>query len=133
MPNFAIKTPSNVEAIHTNFDDIVNFEIVSKEELYDWIIVPLLSFTGSDDLFLEEVQTEGDINIELINIEEGLDLAEGIQVGDDEASVDLKFKGTNMIMNILFFLILFVIALALILIVMACTSLVIPRCCSCMR
>ena len=87
LPTFAIKTPSNVEQIHEGFDEIVNFEIVSKEELYDWIVVPILSFTSSEDLFLEEVQTEGDANIEYqTELNEGdvidLNLAEGV-AGDD--------------------------------------------------
>ena len=55
LPSFAIKTPSNVETIHSGFDEIINFEIVSKEELYDWIIVPILHFTDSNGLYLNEV------------------------------------------------------------------------------
>ena len=84
MPTFAIKTPSNVETIHSDFDEIVNFEIVSKEELYDWIIVPILSFTNSKDLFLEEVQTEGDADIEYLTDLEATDfnLASGIAGSD---------------------------------------------------
>ena len=44
----------------------MNFEIVSKEELYDWIVVPLLDFTGSRQMFIEEVQTQGDESIQYV-------------------------------------------------------------------
>ena len=67
LPTFAIKTPSNIQTIHASFDEIVNFEIVSKEELYDWIVVPLLDFTGSRQMFIEEVQTQGDESIQYVD------------------------------------------------------------------
>ena len=85
LPSFAIKTPSNVEAIHKDFDEIVNFEIISKEELYDWIVVPFLDFTDSEELFIKKVQTEGDEDIEYVVVEEGevvdFDLASAKEAG----------------------------------------------------
>jgi len=55
LPSFAVKIPANVETIHSSFDEIVNFEIIPKEFLYDSIIVPILGYTASDDLLLKEV------------------------------------------------------------------------------
>lgn len=55
FPTLAIKTPSNVDSVHQSFDEIVNFEVVSKENLYDWLLVPLFDLTNSEDLFLEDV------------------------------------------------------------------------------
>ena len=60
MPTFAIKIPANINEVHSRFDELVNFQIVSKEQLYDWLVVPLFGFVGSDDLLLQEVQMAGD-------------------------------------------------------------------------
>lgn len=31
FPTFAVKTPSNLDNIHSSFDEMINFEIVNKE------------------------------------------------------------------------------------------------------
>ena len=38
---FAINTPGNVITMNEKFGDISNFKIVEKEQLYDWIVVPI--------------------------------------------------------------------------------------------
>ena len=57
LPNFAVKTPANLETVHKSFDEIVNFKIVSKELIYDYIIVPILGFDSSDQLYAKAVET----------------------------------------------------------------------------
>ena len=42
-----VKTPSNVSTVHEDFSGIVNFEIVPKEVLYDWVVVPVLGVSDS--------------------------------------------------------------------------------------
>ena len=51
FPTFAVKIPSNLDNIHSTFDEMINFEIVNKEQLYDWTIVPMFESDNSDDLF----------------------------------------------------------------------------------
>ena len=48
LPTFMVKTPSNVARVHRDFSGVVNFEIVPKEMLYDWVVVPVLGMTGSE-------------------------------------------------------------------------------------
>lgn len=50
-----MKTPANIVAVHNRFDEIVNYQIVPKKKLYDWIVVPIFGFTNSDELFVQEV------------------------------------------------------------------------------
>ena len=57
LPNFAVKTPANLETVHKSFDEIVNFKIISKELIYDYIIVPILGFDSSDQLYAKAVET----------------------------------------------------------------------------
>jgi len=55
LPTFMVKTPSNVATMHKNFAGVVNFEILPKKILYDWIIVPILGVNNSEELFVNEV------------------------------------------------------------------------------
>lgn len=47
LPTLAVKTPSNVSTVHEGFSSIVNFEVLPKEIVYDWIVVPLFDYTNS--------------------------------------------------------------------------------------
>ena len=125
LPSFAIKTPANIEAIHSSFDEIINFEIFPKEFLYDNIVVPLVGFTNSEELFLDEVQTE----IENEDAEPTLEKEEG----SEEASIERKFQGTNVLMNIIFFILLLIFVAIVIGLVCICRSFVLPYCCRSMR
>lgn len=41
LPMFSVKTPGNVITMNENFNEIANFKIVEKEQLYDWVVVPI--------------------------------------------------------------------------------------------
>jgi len=58
LPTFAVKTPANLETVHKSFDEIVNFKIIRKELIYDYIIVPMLGFDSSDSLYAKAVEAE---------------------------------------------------------------------------
>ena len=85
------------------------------------------------------MQTQGDESIQYVDQIGGgdgelqFDLASGKQAGSDVSSVDLKFKGTSMIMNVLLFMLLLVICAFFILVVLACITFVMRHCCNCMR
>ena len=67
MPTLAVKTPANVDSIHKSFDKIVNFQIVSKEDLYDWIAVPLFGLTDSGDLFLDDFEFDDSDQVQMLS------------------------------------------------------------------
>ena len=48
LPMFAINTPGNVLTINDKFSEISNFKIVEKEQLYDWIVVPVFGTETSE-------------------------------------------------------------------------------------
>lgn len=41
--------------MHKDFAGIVNFEIIPKDKLYDWIVVPMFNVTSSNELIIQEV------------------------------------------------------------------------------
>ena len=131
LPNFDVKSPSNVVEVHQSFDDIVNFEIVTKEELYDWIIVPLFGFESSEELLLAEVESRQS-STELLSgeifIDDDLKIGEA---GEEEATIDTKFKGSTYMMNILLFIMLLVLITILLLILCICKKCLVPHCCKC--
>ena len=47
-----VKIPSNVATVHKDFAGIVNFEIIPKEILYDWVAVPIIGVSSSEELFI---------------------------------------------------------------------------------
>ena len=53
-----VKTPSNVSTMHKDFASIVNFEIIPKEALYDWVVVPVLGVSSAEELYMQEVQDD---------------------------------------------------------------------------
>ena len=53
-----VKTPSNVSTMHKDFASIVNFEIIPKEALYDWVVVPVLGVSNAEELYMQEVQDD---------------------------------------------------------------------------
>lgn len=48
IPLFAINTPSNVLFLNEEINKISNFQIVKKEQLYDWVIVPIFDTSTSE-------------------------------------------------------------------------------------
>ena len=46
---FAINTPGNVITMNERFSEIANFKIVEKEQLYDWIVVPVFGTSSSTE------------------------------------------------------------------------------------
>ena len=50
---FAINTPGNVITMNEKFSEISNFKIVEKEQLYDWIVVPIFGTETSEEKQLE--------------------------------------------------------------------------------
>ena len=86
-----VKTPSNVSTVHEDFSGIVNFEIVPKELLYDWVVVPVLGVSDSEDLIVMEVQDDvsDKVNeLESIEDEEKIDDELLVPPGEDENSID---------------------------------------------
>ncbi len=53
IPLFAINTPSNVIFLNEQINKISNFEIVKKEQLYDWIVVPVFNTKTSEEKRIE--------------------------------------------------------------------------------
>ena len=43
LPDLDVSPPGNVVSIDEEFKEIVNFKIVSKDQLYSWVIEPLFS------------------------------------------------------------------------------------------
>ena len=54
LPLLDINTPSNIIELSKKFEEIANFKIVEKEQLYDWIIVPTFGTTSSQDKLIED-------------------------------------------------------------------------------
>ena len=48
IPLFAINAPSNVIFLNEEINKIANFEIVKKEQLYDWVVVPVFDTKTSE-------------------------------------------------------------------------------------
>jgi len=53
--------------------------------------------------------------------------------GHDEASIDTKFKGSNLLMNVLLVLMLLILVTIVLALLVLCNAYVVPRCCSCMQ
>ena len=49
LPMFAINTPGNVITMNERFSEIANFKIVEKEQLYDWVVVPVFGTSSSTE------------------------------------------------------------------------------------
>ena len=47
LPLFEINTPGNIIELNKNFSEVANFKIVEKEQLYDWVVVPIFGTTSS--------------------------------------------------------------------------------------
>ena len=133
-----VKTPSNVSTMHKDFASIVNFEIIPKEALYDWVVVPVLGVSSSEELFMQEVQDDvSDLSSALG------DPAYANQIGNDgsdesfvppseeETSIDSSLKGSNMLMNSLLVILLLAFIMLIIGLIWVCRKYIIPRCCSC--
>lgn len=50
---FSINTPGNVLTMNEKFSEIANFKIVEKEQLYDWIVVPIFGTSTSTEKKIE--------------------------------------------------------------------------------
>ena len=53
LPMFSINTPGNVLTMNEKFSEIANFKIVEKEQLYDWIVVPIFGTSTSTEKKIE--------------------------------------------------------------------------------
>lgn len=49
LPMFSINTPGNVITINDAFSEISNFKIVKKEQLYDWVVVPIFGTSTAEE------------------------------------------------------------------------------------
>ena len=74
---FAINTPGNVITMNEKFSEISNFKIVEKEQLYDWIVVPIFGTETS-----EEKQLEAGV-ISVPSEEAALETEEEVEKTDD--------------------------------------------------
>ncbi len=66
IPMFAINTPSNVLFLNDEISKISNFEIVKKEQVYDWVVVPIFGTKTSEEKMIEAgviVQASDDVKI----------------------------------------------------------------------
>ena len=50
---FSMNTPGNVLTMNEKFSEIANFKIVEKEQLYDWIVVPIFGTSTSTEKQIE--------------------------------------------------------------------------------
>jgi len=53
IPLFGINTPSNVLFLNEEINKISNFQIIKKEQLYDWVIVPIFNTSTSEEKQIE--------------------------------------------------------------------------------
>ena len=71
LPMFAINTPGNVLTMNGKFNEIANFKIVEKEQLYDWIVVPIFGTETAEEKQIEAgVITIPDANTAATELEE---------------------------------------------------------------
>ena len=54
LPKFAVdKTPANILHMNNEFEKISKFQPIKKEQLYDYIIVPLFNTTTAEEKAIE--------------------------------------------------------------------------------
>ena len=109
-----VQFPANVKMFHEKFEELINFEILPKDYLYDNVAVPIFDLESSE---------ERDARIQ----REKEEFAEG---GSDNQSEGLsgKFRGTSMMMNIMILLGAISLLVFCILMIKFCKKSVVPRC-----
>ena len=140
LPLFAINTPGNVIAMNSQFSEIANFKIVEKEQLYDWIIVPIFDTSNSQEKLIEEgvvaepLQTDPSADLETLLGPMTAETAEGENGDYEEKSYMMTvFEGSNLLMNILLVLIVLILFTCCISAILLCRSLIRTRCCNCAK
>ena len=140
LPLFAINTPGNVIAMNTKFSEIANFKLVEKEQLYDWIVVPIFGTSTSQEKLVEEgvVAEPIEISAETTDLEQLLepmtaeDAAEETEAVE-ESYLNTFFQGSNLLMNILLIAIVLIFFTCIITLVVMCRRFIQTRCCNCAK
>ena len=115
MVNF----PANITLIYDQFTDIINFQLVPKEDIYDGIVPPIFGTKTADQKKaddLEKAQVLADEGVE----ERSKGLSE-------------RFLGSDALMNLLMVLVAMTLLTLVILLVLCCKHVVVPACPSCFR
>ena len=114
LPLLMITFPGNVTTIIDTLESIVNFEILPKAWLYDEIAVPAFGFESAEE--------------RLIRVEyEATKASETETEGVRSTGIREKFKGENILMNLLLAVVVFTLISMLILLVIMCRKLLV-RC-----
>ena len=130
LPMFAMNTPGNVITMNDKFNEIANFKIIEKEQLYDWVGVPIFGTETS-----EEKQIEAGV---ITSTNELLSEADPEATGDDEdveedSYLTSLFAGTTLIMNILLVILAIIFFVFLITLILLCRRCVNNKCCNCAK
>ena len=106
---FAINTPGNVLTMNGKFNEISNFKIVEKEQLYDWVVVPVFGTETSEEKAIKagvitvpdvsKIEGDEETETELEDIIEGDEGEDELE--EEESYLSSMFAGTTLVMNIL--------------------------------
>ena len=121
--------------LNEEINKISNFEIVKKEQLYDWIVVPVFDTktseqkrieagviaeaTDAEAIFDDSLAAAAD---EVENTEASIEEEDENEIDEDEnkSYLETSFKGTNLIMAILFVTLTIVVFILLIILLWTC-------------
>ena len=140
LPLFAINTPGNIIELNRRFAEVSNFKIVEKEQLYDWVVVPVFGTTTSKEKLAEDgvisgpkADEAGDAEAPEVSAESKEDAEALFSEEEEEAEtsyLDSTMAGTTLIMSILLILLVLILFGLLIVCLIAFRNCVNRRCCN---
>lgn len=127
------------------FAGISNFKIVEKEQLYDWIVVPIFGTSTSQEKLIEAGVVAEPIttnsttpttksasssnNKSATSLETFFDVEELENDEEEVSELELSYKGSNIFMNILLVAIVLILFGLLIALLIFCRKLINNKCC----
>ena len=130
---FSINTPGNVITMNDAFAEISNFKIVEKEQLYDWVVVPVFGTSTSEEKAIADGvigSTEkndaknNSTDTSIVSKPKKEDLEENSEEVEEASYLEQAFAGTTLIMNILVIILVLILFGSLIALLVLCRNLV---------